>query len=67
MAVQVPPELPADAGQKQKKKHIQQDCQETAQWEHDEHSKDDIEDLMGSKLKIVDDSACLSVMPRAHK
>ena len=26
MADQAPPELPADAGQKQKKKHIQQDC-----------------------------------------
>ena len=67
MADQAPPEPPADAGQKQKKKCIQRDFQETARWEHDEHSEDDIEDIIRSELKIVNDRAGLSVMPRAHK
>ena len=41
--------------------------QETARWEHNEHREDDIEDLIRSELKIVNDSAGLSVIPGAHK
>ena len=69
MAGQAPPQPPADAGQKQKQKRLQLNFQETAQWEHDEHGEDDIEDfgLSDSELKIVNDSACLSDMPGAHK
>ena len=64
MAYQAPQQPPADAGQKQKKKPLHQDFQETALWEHDEHSKDDIEDFICSELKIVNDSAGLSGMPK---
>ena len=53
MANQALPEPPADAGHKQKKKRIQRDFQKPAQWEHDEHREDDIEDLIRSELKIV--------------
>ena len=67
MADQAPPEPPAHAGQKQKKKHIQQDSQETARWERDEHSEDDIKDFICSELKIVNDSAGCTVMPGAQK
>ena len=70
MADQAPPEQPSSAGQKQEKKRIQRDFQETAGWEHDEHSEDDIidiEDFIHSELKIVNDSASLSIMPEAHK
>ena len=65
MADQAPPEPPADAGQKQKKKHIQRDFQERARWE--QRREDDIEDFILSELKIVTDCAGLSVMPGAHK
>ena len=67
MADQAPPEPPADAGQKQKKKRIQRDFQETARWEHDEHCEDDIVDGIRSELKIVNDRAGLKFMPGAHK
>ena len=67
MAHQAPPQLPADAGQKRKKTRLQRDFQETARWEHDEHREHDIEDFIRSELKIVNDLACLSVMPGAHK
>ena len=63
MADQEPPESPADAGQKQKKKLIQRDFQETTRWEHDENCEDDIEDFISSELKIVNDCASLLVMP----
>ena len=64
---QAPPEPPAHAGQKQKKKRIQLNLQETARWEHDENRKEDIEDFIRSELKIVNDCAGLTVMPGAHK
>ena len=67
MADQALPEPPAHAGQKQKKKRIQRDFQETARWEHDEHREDDIEDFIRSELKIVNDRAGLTVIPGAHK
>ena len=67
MADQAPPEPPADAGQKLKKKRIQRDFQETARWEHDEHREDDIVDGIRSELKIVNDRAGLKFMPGAHK
>ena len=54
------PQPPADAVQKQKKKHLQRDFQETARLEHDENFED-------IKLKIVNNSTCLSVMPWAQK
>ena len=66
-AAPVVPQQPADAGQKQKKKRIRRDFQETALWEHDEHRQDDIEDFTRSELKIVNDRAGLSVMPGAQK
>ena len=59
MAYQAPPQPPADAGQKEKKKRVQRDFQETARWEHDEHRKDAIEDFIRSEMKIVNDRACL--------
>ena len=62
-ANQAPPQPPADAWQKQKKKHIQQDFQETARWEHDEHCEVAIEDFIRSKLKIVNDRAGLLDVP----
>ena len=55
------PQPPADAGQKQKKKRLQRNFQETTRWEHDEHREDDIEDFIRSELKIVNDSNGLSV------
>ena len=67
MADQAPPQPPADAGQKQKKKRIERDFQETARWEHDEHREDTIEDYIRSELKIVNDRAGLSVMLGADK
>ena len=67
MADQAPSEPRADAGQKQKKKRIQQDFQETTRWEHDEQREDDIEDFIRSELKIVNDRAGLSVVPGAHR
>ena len=57
MADQAPPQPPADAGQKHKKKRIERDFQETARWEHDEHREDTIEDYIRSELKIVNDRA----------
>ena len=62
MADQAPPQPPADAGQKQKKKRIQRDFQETARWEHDQHCEDDIVDGIRSELKIVNDRAGLKFM-----
>ena len=67
IADQVPPELPAHAGQKQKKKRVQRDFQETARWEHDEHLEDDIEDFICSELKIVYNRAGLTFLPGTHK
>ena len=59
--------MPADAGQKQKKKRIERDFQETARWEHDEHRKDTNEDYIRSELKIVNDRAGLSDVLGAHR
>ena len=67
MADQAPPERPAHAGQKQKKRRIQRGFQEFARWEHDEHREDDIEDGIRSKPKIVNDHAALKFMPGDHK
>ena len=60
MADQAPPQQRADAGQKQKKKHMQRDFQETARWEHNEHCEDAI---VCSELKIVNDCPGLSDVP----
>ena len=59
MADQAQPQQPADAGQRQKKKHMDWDFQKTGQWEHDEHCENDIEDSICRELKIVNDSAGL--------
>ena len=49
------------------RRRLQRDFQETAfigaLWEHDEHRKDGNEDFIRSELKIVNDSAGLSVIP----
>ena len=66
MTKQAPPQAPADAVQRQKKKHIQQDFQETAQWGHDKYCEDDIKDFICYELKIVNNLAGLFVMTLYH-